>query len=196
MEAGSGYRRRVIQGSWLASVCSRRRGARIGAADKTSMARTPVISAVLVCAIGAIVGCASLPELRSIERGLELAVTAPALLDRGGTTTLQFMLTNRGKTAIDACVSSGRSVSILSDSRASRRPVAGSGTVVDHPGCTQRFHLAPSEQITWAETARIPDVSPGPASLQASVQVVSPLGCGRFGCPATTLRTSTRVSIR
>src|SRR5439155_15656610 len=60
-------------------------------------------------------------------------------------------------------------------------------SAVDHPGCEQRFDLLPGASTGRIYTARVPAISTGPFKLHGFVQVVSLLGCDRYGCDAVSI---------
>ena len=92
-----------------------------------------------------------------------------------------------------------RQVTLISETRqvVGRSPVGGAATLVDHPGCQRRFTVDPGAQYRWTESVEIPNVVPGPASLDLYVQVVYPRHCHKvYGCYDTTLHASTRAVVR
>jgi hypothetical protein len=101
--------------------------------------------------------------------------------------------------ALDACVGTSRTVTIISDDRTGadgRPPVGGAATLVDHPGCQRRFTIAPGVDFGWTESIKIPPVAFGPATLSLGVQIVYPRSCHVFGCADMMTHASTRTVTR
>lgn len=89
-------------------------------------------------------------------------------------------------------------IAVPVSSREVKGPAGGGVGTVDHPGCAERFHLAPGERVSRRQSLVVPDIGVGEASLNISVQVVHPRDCAPlYGCYDTTLKApAIRVSLR
>src|SRR5262245_66005025 len=94
-------------------------------------------------------GCATRSELARrvpshFREALALTLVIPSIVRVGEETPLRFRVQNSGRRPIDACVGLSRNVRILPDNDTDgNEPLGISAHVVDHPGCQQRFRLAP-----------------------------------------------------
>jgi hypothetical protein len=113
----------------------------------------------------------------------------------GGTNrvfALHLQATNSGSRSVSACI--GENTSYLVASQAphfSRWPTAR--TITDHPGCARHrsimdyfFTLAPGESFRWSEYLELPDSFQGNAKGQATIHLMKPDLCTRYGCFSTT----------
>jgi hypothetical protein len=148
-------------------------------------------------------GCAPRSEqarrvLSQFREALTLSLVIPSIVVVGEETPLRFRVHNSGRRPIDACVGLSRNVRIAPDNDTDgNEPIGVSADVVDHPGCQQRFRLAPGAHFEWNETTRVPGIVFGPASLEVDVQIVDPSHCHPFlGCPDTMLTASAPMEIR
>jgi hypothetical protein len=148
-------------------------------------------------------GCASRSEqarrvLAQYREALTLSLVIPSVVVVGEETPLRFRVQNSGRRPIDACVGLSRNIRIVPDNDTDgNEPIGVSAEVVDHPGCRQRFRIAPGAHFEWNETTRVPGIVYGPASLEVDVQIVDPRHCHPFqGCPDTMLTASAPMDIR
>ena len=90
-------------------------------------------------------GCDLLPDMRlaEIKRSLELTVTTAKRVGSGDSADFVFVLANRGRDAISACLGPSRAVSFHSSIG-----LGSSITSVDHPGCVREFAIRPRESMT------------------------------------------------
>lgn len=125
-----------------------------------------------------------------------MSLVIPSTVVAGEETPLRFRVQNSGRRSIDACVGPSRNVRIVPESDTDgNEPIGISEHVVDHPGCQQRFRLAPGAHFEWNETTKVPGIVFGHASLEVDVQIVDPRHCD-LGCPDTMLTASTPMDIR
>ena len=134
------------------------------------------------------------------ERGLQLSLESPSLLDAGEQVDVKLEIQNRGKQVLTACLGYSRQIHVISDIRTAvqgRPPVGSSGQIVDHPRCERPFKLEPGDRFAWSEAIGIRDIGAGSAGLRVQIQIVSPRHCDRlYGCYDTMLEASARVTIR
>jgi hypothetical protein len=132
--------------------------------------------------------------LRSYEAGLRVTVrTVAATVQIGQKLPLTVTITNvTADRSVEACLGESRDTTLLAvplAMREGRSPIAGTYTVIDHPGCVRRFRLAAGEHTSWQEDWNVPDVGAGDAQLTVNLQLVAPSECDRkYGCYATMLR--------
>jgi hypothetical protein len=136
--------------------------------------------------------------LTQFRESLTLSVVIPSTVVVDKETPLRFRLQNSGRRSLDACVGVARDVRILPDNDTDgNEPIGISSRFVDHPGCQQRFRIAPGAHVEWSETTSLPGIVFGPASLEVDVQIVDPRHCHQFlGCPDLMLTASTPITIR
>ena len=127
-----------------------------------------------------------------------MSVVVPSIVVVGEETPLRFRVQNSGRRPIDACVGLSRNVRIVPDNDTDgNEPIGISARVVDHPGCQQRFRLAPGAHVEWNEITHVPGIVFGFASLEVDVQIVDPRHCQVFvGCPDTMLTARAPIDIR
>jgi hypothetical protein len=99
---------------------------------------------------------------------------------------------------VDACVGLSRNVRIVPENDTDgNEPIGISALAVDHPGCQQRFRLAPGARFEWNETTKVPGIVRGPVILEVDVQFVDPRHCHpSLGCPDMMVTASAPVDIR
>jgi hypothetical protein len=148
-------------------------------------------------------GCASRSEqarrvVSQFREALTLSLVVPSIVVVGQETPLRLRVQNSGRRAIDACVGVSRNLRIVPDNDTDgNEPIGISADVVDHPGCQQRFRLAPGAHFEWNETTRLPGIVFGPASLEVDVQIVDPRHChASVGCPDTMLTARAPMDLR
>src|SRR5262245_25382989 len=170
---------------------------------KTSCRLSSVASFVLVSVAICSSACATRSEqarrvLSQYREALTLSLETPPVVIVGKETPLRFRVQNSGRRAIDACVGYARSVAILPENDTDgNEPIGISATSIDHPGCKQRFRLAPGAHFEWNETTEVPGIVFGHATLEIDVQIVDPSHCHQFlGCFETMLTTSAPIEIR
>jgi len=136
--------------------------------------------------------------LSQFREALTLSLTVPSNVVVGEDTRLHFRVQNSGRHAIEGCVGPSRNVWITpEDDTQGNEPISISEHVVDHPGCQQRYRLAPGAHFDWDETTRVPGIVRGFAKLAVDVQIVDPRHCDHVvGCPEMTLTASAAVAIR
>jgi hypothetical protein len=136
--------------------------------------------------------------LSQFREALTLSLVIPSSVIVGEETALRFRVQNSGRRPIDGCVGLSRNVRIVPDNDTDgNEPIGISADVVDHPGCRQRFRLAPGAHFEWTETTNVPGIVFGPATLEVDVQIVDPHHCHPFlGCPDTMLTASAPMDIR
>lgn len=127
-----------------------------------------------------------------------MSLSIPPSVVVGEEIPLRFRVQNSGRRSIDACVGLSRYVSIVPENDTDgNEPLGISAFVVDHPGCQQRFRLAPGGHFEWNETTTLPGIVFGFATLEVDVQIVDPRHCHRFvGCPETMLTAHASMEIR
>ena len=82
--------------------------------------------------------------LSQFREALTLSLTVPSNVVVGEDTRLHFRVQNSGRHAIEGCVGPSRNVWITpEDDTQGNEPISISEHVVDHPGCQQRYRLAP-----------------------------------------------------
>jgi hypothetical protein len=148
-------------------------------------------------------GCAARSEqarrvLSQFREALALSLVIPSVVVVGEETPLRFRVQNSGRRPIDACAGLSRNVRIVPENDTDgNEPIGISADVVDHPGCHQRFRLAPGAHFEWNETTKVPGIVFGPVTLEVDVQIVDPSHCHKFlGCPDTMLTASAPMDIR
>ena len=148
-------------------------------------------------------GCAARSEqarrvLSQVREALTLSLAIPSVVAVGEETPLRLRVRNSGRRPIDACVGRSRNIRIVPENDTDgNEPIGISADVVDHPGCQQRFRLAPGAHVEWNETTKVPGILLGPASLEVDVQIVDPRHCHpSSGCPDTMLTASAPMEIR
>ncbi|HEY9466348.1 MAG TPA: hypothetical protein VIR54_24800 [Vicinamibacterales bacterium] len=136
--------------------------------------------------------------LSQFREALTLSLTVPSNVVVGEDTRLHFRVQNSGRHAIEGCVGPSRNVWITpEDDTQGNEPISISEHVVDHPGCQQRYRLAPGAHFDWDETTRVPGIVRGFAKLAVDVQIVDPRHCDHaFGCPEMMLTASAPIAIR
>jgi hypothetical protein len=157
------------------------------------------LASIAICSSG----CATRPEqarrvLSQFREALTLSLVIPSSVVVGEEIPLRFRVQNSGRRPIDACVGLSRNVRIVPDNDTDgNEPIGISAHVVDHPGCQQRFRIAPGAHFEWNETTSVPGIVVGPASLEVDVQIVDPRHCQpSSGCPDTMLTASAPTDIR
>lgn len=127
-----------------------------------------------------------------------MSLVIPSTVVAGEETPLRFRMQNSGRRSIDACVGPSRNVRIVPENDTDgNEPIGISEHVVDHPGCQQRFRLAPGAHFDWSEPTKVPGIVFGHASLEVDVQIVDPRHCDPLlGCPDTMLTASAPLEIR
>jgi hypothetical protein len=136
--------------------------------------------------------------LSEFREALTLSLVLPSIVVVGEETPLRFRVQNSGRRPIDACVGLARNVRIVPDNDTDgNEPLGISADVIDHPGCQQRFRLAPGAHFEWKETTKVPGILFGPATLEVDVQVVDPRHCHpSLGCPDIMMTASAPMEIR
>lgn len=82
--------------------------------------------------------------LSQFREALTLSLTVPSNVVVGEETRLRFRVQNSSRHTIDGCVGPSRNVWIIpEDDTQGNEPISISEHVVDHPGCQQRYRLAP-----------------------------------------------------
>jgi hypothetical protein len=160
---------------------------------------THALAFIAICSSG----CASRSEqasrvLSQFREALTLSLVIPSAVAVGEETPLRFRVQNSGRRPIDACVGVARNVRVVPDNDTDgNEPIGVSARFVNHPGCQQRFRLAPGAHFEWNETTGVSGIVRGPASLEVDVQIVDPRHCHQFlGCPDMMLTASAPVNIR
>lgn len=136
--------------------------------------------------------------LSQFREALTLSLVIPSEVVVGEETPLRFRVQNSGRRPVDACVGVSRDVRIVPENDTDgNEPLGIFSRFVDHPGCQQRFRLAPREHFEWNETTKVPGFVRGFATLEVDVQIVDPRHCHRsLGCPDTMLTAHAPVDIR
>ena len=157
------------------------------------------LASIAICSSG----CAARSEqarrvLSQVREALTLSLAIPSVVAVGEETPLRLRVRNSGRRPIDACVGRSRNIRIVPENDTDgNEPIGISADVVDHPGCQQRFRLAPGAHVEWNETTKVPGILLGPASLEVDVQIVDPRHCHpSSGCPDTMLTASAPMEIR
>jgi hypothetical protein len=127
-----------------------------------------------------------------------LSLVIPPSVVVGEDIPLRFTVQNSGRSSIDACVGLARNVRIVPDNDTDgNEPIDLSSDSVDHPGCQQRFRLAPGTHFEWSESTKVAGIVRGPVSLEIDVQIVDPRHCHpSLGCPDMMLTASALTDIR
>jgi hypothetical protein len=135
--------------------------------------------------------CMLLPDLTliGVKRAVSLTIAEARRASTGESTEFTFVLTNRGTSAVAACLGPSRMVSYDTTG-----PIGSSSTWVDHPGCMQEFSLQPGGTYRWSESLDVPHRFAGPTELEVEVEIVNPNRCDGWGCSSTNL-TSTKLTI-
>lgn len=148
-------------------------------------------------------GCAARSEhahrvLSEFREALTLSLVLPPIVVVGEETPLRFRVQNSGRRRVDACVGLSRNVRIVPENDTDgNEPIGISALAVDHPGCQQRFRLAPGARFEWNETTKVPGIVRGPVILEVDVQFVDPRHCHpSLGCPDMMVTASAPVDIR
>jgi hypothetical protein len=148
-------------------------------------------------------GCATRSEqarraLSQYRQDLSLSLVIPPSVVVGKDIPLRFRVLNSGKRSIDACVGVARNVRIVPDNDTDgNEPIGISPDFTSHPGCRERFRLAPGAHFEWNETTKVPGFLLGPVGLEVDVQIVDPRRCHPdLGCPDMMLTASAPTDIR
>jgi hypothetical protein len=148
-------------------------------------------------------GCAARSQqarraLLQFREALTLSLEIPSSVVVGHETPLRLRVRNSGQRPIDACVGRSRNIRIVPENDTDgKEPIGIPAHVADHPGCQQRFRLSPGAHFEWNETANVPGIAFGHASLEVDVQIVDPHHCDpSLGCPDTMLTASAPMDIR
>lgn len=147
-------------------------------------------------------GCAARSEpshlvLSQLREALTVSLVVPSTVVVGQETPLRFRVQNSGQRPIAACVGLSRNVRIVPENDTDgNEPIPVSDSSVDHPGCQQRFRLAPGGHYEWNETTKVPGIVFGPVTLEVDVQIVDPSDCSPVGCADTMLTASAPIDVR
>jgi hypothetical protein len=136
-------------------------------------------------ALVSFVGCSTmrLDQIHGFQDSLTASMEPMAPQAMVGTTyPVRFTLHNGGAVTISGCFGGAFEVTFIDG-----KQDLGFVTTVDHPDCEQRFELLPGASIGRIYNARVPNIAPGQAKLRGYVQVVSLLGCDRYGCNAVNI---------
>ena len=168
-------------------------------------ARKHVLRVVVAATIAASVSACSLKMarigrvLRTYEDVLRLDV---ALVDSSpvAPTTIDLRLTllNVSTTeTVRACLGYTRDYVLMADPiEPGRKPLDEDVRTVDHPYCDRRFELGPGEKLEWIDRANV-NIGSGTGRLFASVSIVHPRDCDRYGCYDTQIKApELRLTVR
>jgi hypothetical protein len=127
-----------------------------------------------------------------------LSLVSPPTVTVGEEFLIRFRVQNAGRRSIDACVGHARSVQIIPENDTDgNEPIGISSTFLDHPGCQQRFRLAPGAHFEWNESTEVPGFLRGLVGLEIDVEIVDPRHCHPDqGCPSLMLTASAPIDIR
>lgn len=127
-----------------------------------------------------------------------MSLAIPPRVVVGEEIPLRLRVQNSGRRALDGCVGIARNLRIVPDNDTDgNEPIGISSTFVDHPGCQERFRLAPGAHVEWNETTKVPGFVFGPVGLEVDVQIVDPRHCHPdAGCPEMMLTASALTDIR
>jgi hypothetical protein len=96
-----------------------------------------------------------------------------------------YSLFNSESETIEACFGPGRGYNILGT-----KDARGQMWAADHPNCESRFRLESGQVVTTHIQMEIPNVGPGPARVNAWVEIVDPDRCDRYGCDSMNITTA------
>ncbi len=136
--------------------------------------------------------------LSQYREALTLSLETASVVVVGKETTLRFRVQNSGQRSVTACVGHSRNVRIVPENDTDgNEGITISATVLDHPGCKQRFTLAPGAHLEWNETTELPGIVFGPTTLEVDVQIVDPSHChSHVGCPDVMLTANAPIDIQ
>ena len=126
----------------------------------------------------ALYSCDESRECRRLREGSTLVHSASLAI--GSHLQVGFLLENIGTRALVACRYAESTLHFWGiDAKYVKSRL---GPAVDHQYCETKMRIAPGETIRWIENVEVPKVEPGSVKIMASVRVVDPNDCDRYGC--------------
>src|SRR5215218_9065438 len=125
-------------------------------------------------------------ELSKYEESLRLSVSPEHnQVAPGQRLLVMFTLRNDGPEGLKPCLAERGAIHFFGLDK--RYVEAAELSIVDHPFCKISLPVASGESISWSREIIVPSIPSSTAKLMASIYLVYPNDCDRYGCDGISL---------